>query len=172
MRTATRRPGREEGQATVEFAIVIPLLLLLVFGIVQFGRAFNNWIDLNHLASEGARWAAVDKVPPYNGNLGNPAPNCAAMKQYLASQLDTSELEQKVSGGLPVDENTPNITLKVDGSGQGGSPQIGDAVTVTIKAPSYSIATIGFSFGDITLAGKATMRLEQIPSWFRTVDTC
>ena len=58
------RLGREEGQATVEFAIVIPLLLLLIVGIIEFGKAFNYWIDLNHLANEGARWAAVEKVPP------------------------------------------------------------------------------------------------------------
>jgi Flp pilus assembly protein TadG len=73
----TRILRREEGQATVEFAIVIPLLLLLVVGIFEFGKAFNYWIDLNHLANEGARWAAVDKVPPYagNGNTGNSNPS-------------------------------------------------------------------------------------------------
>ena len=56
------------------------------------------------------------------------------MKQYIASQLGTSELFEKVSGGTPIDENAQNIVLKVDGSGPGGLPQIGDAVTVTIQA--------------------------------------
>ena len=66
--------NRERGQATVEFAIVIPLLLLLVVGLFQFGKVFNYWISLNHLANEGARWAAVDKVP------GNPTPSGTEIK--------------------------------------------------------------------------------------------
>ena len=74
MMSSFKTARREDGQATVEFAIVIPLLLLLVFGIVQFGKAFNNWIDLNHLANESARWAAVNKIPPHDGQPGNASP--------------------------------------------------------------------------------------------------
>ena len=53
----------ESGVALVEFAMVLPLLLILLLLILDFGRAINYWIDTTHLASEGARLAAVDKAP-------------------------------------------------------------------------------------------------------------
>ena len=49
----------EGGAAIVEFAIILPLLLVLVFGIIEFGRAFNANISLTHAAREGAREYAI-----------------------------------------------------------------------------------------------------------------
>lgn len=53
------RSGRGEyGAAAVEFAILVPILILLVFGIVEFGRAYHTQVTLTHAAREGARvWA-------------------------------------------------------------------------------------------------------------------
>ena len=164
-----RTTRREDGQATVEFAIVIPLLLLLIVGIFEFGKAFNYWIDLNHLANEGARWAAVDKVPPYGSNPGESSPTCDQIKQYLFSQMNTGDLQKKVEA-KPPDAPLKNIRLSVlippDRLDQ--TPQIGDAVEVSIQAPGYAIASLGESFnlGTVTLGAKSTMRLEQVPTWY------
>ena len=49
----------EKGASAVEFALVLPIFLMLVLGIFQFGIAFNNWIAITHAAREGARLAAV-----------------------------------------------------------------------------------------------------------------
>lgn len=49
----------ESGQAMVEFALVVPILLLLVLGIVQFGVAWRNSIALTDAVSAGARAAAI-----------------------------------------------------------------------------------------------------------------
>ena len=49
----------EKGASAVEFALVLPVFVMLVFGIFQFGIAFNNWIAITHAAREGARLAAV-----------------------------------------------------------------------------------------------------------------
>ena len=156
----------ERGQATVEFAIVIPLVMLLILGIIEFSKAFNYWITLNHLSNEGARWAAVDKVPPYAGNAGNATPTCDDIKNYLISQIPTGDLQNKVKGTPPT---LNNIKLVVTPSAPGAAPEIGDPVTVTVAAPDYSLASLGESFlgdfGKITLSGKSTMRLEQVPSW-------
>ena len=51
----------EKGASAVEFALVTPLLILLVFGAIQFGRLYNNYIAVTHAAREGARLAAVGK---------------------------------------------------------------------------------------------------------------
>jgi hypothetical protein len=49
------RAERDHGAAAVEFALVVPILLLLVGGILDFGFAFNAQISLTHAAREGVR---------------------------------------------------------------------------------------------------------------------
>ncbi|WP_323097583.1 TadE/TadG family type IV pilus assembly protein [Intrasporangium sp. YIM S08009] len=72
---------RERGAAAVEFAIVLPVLFLVIAGIVDFGRAFYAQIELSNAAREGARTAVV--LP-----LGStPAP--------------TTEVAARVSAALP-----------------------------------------------------------------------
>jgi Flp pilus assembly protein TadG len=62
-RIRTRR-GDSRGAAAVEFAIVLPVVLLLVCGIVDFGRALNRQIVLTNAAREGARWVALGQGNP------------------------------------------------------------------------------------------------------------
>ena len=50
---------REEGQSTVEFALILPLLILLIFGMIDFGWLFYNKIEVNNASREGARYAAI-----------------------------------------------------------------------------------------------------------------
>ena len=45
----------EHGQATVEFALIFPALIMIVTGIIQFGLTFNSWITMNHNAKTAAR---------------------------------------------------------------------------------------------------------------------
>jgi Flp pilus assembly protein TadG len=58
---SVRAPARrdERGAAVLEFAIVLPLLVLFVFGIVEFGRAYSARIELTAAVREGARAAAL-----------------------------------------------------------------------------------------------------------------
>ncbi|WP_026553245.1 TadE family protein [Arthrobacter sp. H20] len=53
----------ETGAVAVEFALVLPILLLLVFGIVEFGRAYNTQVSLTHAAREGVRAMAIHNNP-------------------------------------------------------------------------------------------------------------
>ncbi len=52
---------RDDGVAMTEFALVLPVLVLIIAGILSFGRVFFYWIEANHLANETARWAVVDE---------------------------------------------------------------------------------------------------------------
>jgi len=54
----------EKGANAVEFALILPVLIVLIFGIFQFGIAYNNYITITHAAREGARRAAVDLTNP------------------------------------------------------------------------------------------------------------
>ena len=49
----------ERGSQLVEFALIIPLFLMLVFGTIDFGRGFFSWIIITNAAREGARAAAM-----------------------------------------------------------------------------------------------------------------
>lgn len=60
-RTAFRS---ERGQSLAEFALVLPLLVLLLFGIIQFGITFNHYITLTDAVRAGARTAAVSRHQP------------------------------------------------------------------------------------------------------------
>ena len=51
----------DRGSAMVEFALVLPILLLLVIGIMDVGKGFRYWLDETHLANQGARWVAVNR---------------------------------------------------------------------------------------------------------------
>lgn len=59
VRWADRTRGEERGAALVEAAIAFPLLIMLLFGIVSFGRAYNAKVTLTHAAREGARELAL-----------------------------------------------------------------------------------------------------------------
>ena len=54
----------ERGAEVIEFAIVLPLLLLVIFGIVDFGFLFQRYVVLTNAAMEGAR---VASLPGYDG---------------------------------------------------------------------------------------------------------
>ncbi len=49
----------EEGQNIVEFALLLPLLLYLLLGIIQFGFIFAAYLTLNNAVREGARWGSI-----------------------------------------------------------------------------------------------------------------
>ena len=128
----------EQGQAAVEFAMVVPLLCIMIIGIFHFGKVMNYWLDLNHVASEGARKAAVNTYAS-DGDYDT----------YLRSRLETTELR---TGGTPSIPNPATIAVCLT-----EGPDVGDPVTVQVAA-DYSLPFIGAT---ITLRGSATMRMEQ-----------
>lgn len=54
-----RRTAQDQGSAAVEFALVLPVLMLILFGIIDLGRMLNARITLSQAAHEGARAAAI-----------------------------------------------------------------------------------------------------------------
>lgn len=49
----------ENGTSAIEFALVLPVLIMLLFSIFEFGIVYNNYLAITHAAREGARLAAV-----------------------------------------------------------------------------------------------------------------
>ena len=94
LKCLTGRPRkREDGQSLVEFALVVPIFLLVLFAIVDFGMAFHAWITVTNSAREGARVGAVRATS-------------AEIEQRVrdtATSLDQANLSVGITnaGGLP-----------------------------------------------------------------------
>jgi Flp pilus assembly protein TadG len=131
----------ESGVAIVEFALVLPLLMLLIVAIFDFGRALNYWADTTHLASEGARLAAVDRIP-----------EGTSLQAWLREEADTGELRDGGSDSVP-DQLEVCVTPEGD--------EVGDPVEVTVRTTYHWIALLGIS-APTTITGKATMRRERV----------
>jgi Flp pilus assembly protein TadG len=58
-RFTLRRLNRNKGQGLVEMALVLPIFLLLVMGIVDFGMGMRAYVTVNNSSREGARFAIV-----------------------------------------------------------------------------------------------------------------
>jgi len=55
--------GSERGQTLVEFALILPVMLILIFALVDFGRGFYTWLVVTNAAREGARVGATQQGP-------------------------------------------------------------------------------------------------------------
>ena len=53
---------KERGQALVEFAVVVPLVIILIFGFVDLTRVFNAWVTIQGAAREGARYGVTGQA--------------------------------------------------------------------------------------------------------------
>ena len=60
MKTTQGQKRREQGASLVEFAVILPLLVMLIFGVIEASWAFAQHNDVRHGAREGARLSAVD----------------------------------------------------------------------------------------------------------------
>ena len=71
----------ERGQTMTEFAFVLPILLVVLFGIIQFGIAFNNYVALTDAARAASRKGAVSR------NASNPKGDCESAGYAAGSNL-------------------------------------------------------------------------------------
>jgi len=127
-------PGSQAASA-VEFALLLPVLALLICGIIDFGFMFYNWNVVNEASREAARYAAVNK----SVNNNNP-PTKAEVQTYI--------------NGI-----YPNVTLQLNPT----QPTSNNTVTATVSY-SYTIMTpiisAFFTSNPVTLTGATTMLVE------------
>ena len=115
-----------------EFALVLPVLALILFAVIQFGIVFNNYITLTDATRAGARKAAVSRQDPNR--------NSAVITAVRSSASDLTSSKLSVS--------PPSSTW-----------QSGDDVTVTASYP-YSISLLGLVVKSGSLTSTTTERVE------------
>jgi len=136
--------------ALIEFAIVLPVLLLILFGILYFATFLNYSTDETHLATEAVRYAAVNNNPSSSQTL----------QAYMASQA---------SPGLQSTSSMVTNAVKVyvyypTGSSGAQGTSVRACVTATVAFLPY------LGFGSTTIAQTATMRVEQAASNWSTTN--
>jgi Flp pilus assembly protein TadG len=157
LRTIRRLARSERGTAVVEFALVAPILFLLVFGILEFGRILNAYNDMTQLAGQGARAAAVSRNPDGTavgassgtvddsdcGSAGSHSIQCQ-LSNYYAKQDSLSNVKVCILSPIP------------SGAGQ----------PLTVKTSYvYNFVTGLFGFTSITLSTTQTVRAETTPTY-------
>lgn len=123
----------DRGQTAVEFALVAPVIIVLLLGIVQIGIAFHNYITLTDAARAGARQAVVDR---FSGE------SIAQLQQHVrdaAGDLNQSQLQVNVNLPAPLSS--------------------GKSLTVTAQYP-YSVNLLGFVVASGNMSSTMTDRLE------------
>ena len=99
------------GAAAVEFAIVAPLLFVLIFGIIEFGAILYNKSVITNASREGARYAATFYTNPANATAQRPT--CEDVQNYVATYVNTYFLSFKNSTPFTVSNVTcPNTNTE------------------------------------------------------------
>jgi len=114
----------DEGSNLVEFALILPALMLLVTGIVSFGSAMMNYEALSHAVAEGAQALALSR-----GSTADPCLTTFNAIKGVAPTLVPGSIEQSISfdGGTAITTTTCPSSLSL--MKQGGK------VTVSVKYP-------------------------------------
>jgi Flp pilus assembly protein TadG len=121
----------ESGQTLAEFAVMLPVLCLILFGIIQFGVLFHNYITVTDASRVGARKAAVSRLA-----TGDRSAVAQTAAENSAGNLD--------------------VTAVCDADDW---DEAGSDVTCTVTYP-YSIDVIGLVIADGVLTSVTTERLE------------
>jgi hypothetical protein len=163
------------GQALVEFALVAPILFLLILGIFEAGRFVLYYHSLNHAAREGARLAIVRGENAFNGCPSGPV---APTSQYTDCDVEANNIRQRVidsgfglnaAGGLnfgwPDGEAFLTYTFPdgvADNCGRDNSPitvgcnRRNNNVTIRLEYTYPPLLDIGF-IPSVTIRSEATL---------------
>jgi Flp pilus assembly protein TadG len=123
----------QRGQTATEFALVLPVFCVLLFGVIQFGILFNNYVTLTDATRAGARKAAVSR------HEGSPVSATEAKVRAAAADLDQAKLA---------------VTVATVGGWEHGAD-----VKVTASYP-YEINLLGWVAASGNLSSTTTERVE------------
>lgn len=136
---------KDKGEAIVEFALLAPVLFLILFALVDFGRVFDAWLVSTNAAREGARYAAIYASEDYLTE---------AQVQQLSKQKTYDYLTNGLGGRSDVTYALSDIAVTVP-SKVSGQPV---TVNVTVRVEIWAMFSM-FVSNPADVQGQATMRI-------------
>ncbi len=103
-----KKRRREDGQAMVEFALILPIFLLILCGIIDFGWLFYNQLSLNNACREGARYAVVN-----TGEGDNTQAIINHIENATTTVFSNDGVDIQVSYSAPSDPTSGDITVSM-----------------------------------------------------------
>lgn len=148
---ARERLRSRRGNALVEFALVLPLLLLIFAGIVDFGFLFQRYEVLTNAVREGAR---IGVLPGYDAGAVQ-----ARVLEYVEQGLGMSPADVAAAVGTPV---VQTVTITPTSGTAFAATEVTASFTYTyvILGPIVNLATGGSWGTEIAITAQATMRRE------------
>jgi len=150
------RNNLQKGATLVEFAVVLPLLLVLIFGIVEFARIATEFTTVRTAAREGARFATTIGEDPANPHYVDCAAILAAARDK-AVVGNLQEIRVEWDGGYKCSD-----PAAADDTGPPAAEDVttGTAITVTVKSEFDSVVPVLEIFLDgITIDSKQTRQI-------------
>lgn len=142
------RMKRETGQAMVEFALVLPIIILLIGGIVDFGWIFYNKISANNACREATRYVAVNYIILPEVKIDNAKANAIA------------KINENIIGGFDVLNDSVDVVYTlVDNTKPEGEAYITVELTQELQVLTPILQTFVGSTVDIDAS--CTMRVEK-----------
>lgn len=164
----SRRKGPERGATLVEFALILPVFLMLLFGMITGGLALNDKQQITHATREGARYAAtVPAAQPFTS--GTWAENVRALLvERSDGTLDAADVCVSLVEGSPATVIAPTTDFTTKSDGTACMPSQTFPVTasdtglrVQVSASSEAeLDLILFGSYDLHLEAQATVRSE------------
>jgi Flp pilus assembly protein TadG len=150
--TRKHRRRSRRGQATVEFALVLPLVLLLVVGMLEFARAWNLHQTLTDAVREGARRALLADDPDLTSSAEQDSVYAPIWRFLAQAGYDPSYASMGIC-------NTPSTTCGSTSrpAAESNFKVSGDNITVTVSFP-YRFWVLPFR--TITMKSSLTVRNE------------
>jgi hypothetical protein len=145
--------GNEKGQALIELALVLLLLMIILFGIEEFGRYFFHLNSIKNAAREGVRKAVVTPDLTSTG-----AVTCSSAGAGTIAEFTCQRLGGLTSATVQVSVFDPGSNPATDPT-KGGTAIPGDIVQVLVSWNFDVIGLVPF-FDDRPIGGKVIMRYE------------
>lgn len=108
--------GRRRGQSLVEFVLILPVLLILLFGIIEFGLLLYNKQVITNASREGARYGIVSRSPRRSVDEIRAVVNdyCGNHLVTSGSTVPTTTVDPDPTGGVFGDDLTVTVTFHYD----------------------------------------------------------
>ncbi|HEY4028929.1 MAG TPA: TadE/TadG family type IV pilus assembly protein [Caulobacteraceae bacterium] len=138
----------ESGSTAVEFALLLPMLCLLMFAVIKFGIVFNNYVQLTNAAAAGSRYVAISRgwnststsLGPYSGAIDaaqKAAPNLGSttLKNGAVVYVNGTQCGSITTGNSASDTACAALLAPLDSNGNATTAAVGQPAKISLTYP-------------------------------------